>query len=218
MTNTEPDAIPVKPRYRGRLHQLAFLLCIPAGVLLILEARHAAGYVAAAIYVASMAALFGTSAAYHRGRWTERWRSRMQRLDHAMIFVLIAGTYTPLTLIAMGAAWGITFLVLAWTIAAIGVVLSVVRYELIDRHEGLFYIGFGWILVIALPAAIGALTWAELACLVAGGVLYTIGAIGFVKERPDPRPLVFGYHEVWHAMTIAAAGCHFAFVLQLVRS
>ena len=215
MTTTTPE---VKPRYRGRIHQVMAVACVPAGALLIVMARHASGYVAASIYAASMIALFSTSAIYHRGQWTETWRSRMQRLDHAMIFVLIAGTFTPLTLVALGAAWGITFLVLAWSFAALGVTLSLVRYDLVDRHEGLFYIGFGWLLILSLPSALGALTLAEIICLFAGGVLYTVGAIGFVRERPDPRPLVFGYHEVWHAMTVAAAGCHFALVFQLVRT
>jgi hemolysin III len=173
---------------------------------------------AGAVYVASMLILFGTSATYHRGRWTERWRSRMQRLDHAMIFVLIAGSFTPLTLLSLGAAWGVVFLVVAWTFAAIGIGLSLLRFDLIDRHEGLFYVGFGWLLVLALPGALSALSALELVCLFAGGVLYTIGAIGFSMERPDPRPAVFGYHEVWHVMTVAAAGCHYVFVLQLVRT
>ena len=212
------DTMPPKPRYRGRIHQGAFVASIPAAAVLISAARSAAGYTAAGIYAASMAALFGTSAVYHRGRWTEVWRSRMQRLDHAMIFALIAGTFTPLALLAMTMRWGIVVLVVAWTCAAVGIGFSLLRYEIVDRHEGLFYVGFGWLLVLALPAAFHTLTVAELVCLFAGGVLYTVGAVGFVNERPDPRPLTFGYHEVWHVMTVAAAGCHFALVLQLIQA
>ena len=205
-----------KPRYRGRIHQGAFLASIPAGALLIIFANGAAGYVAASIYTASLIALFGTSAAYHRGRWTERWRARMQRLDHAMIFVLIAGSYTPLTLIALRPAWGITFLALAWTCAAVGVTLSLVRYHFVDRHEALFYVAFGWLLVLALPAMFSFLTTAELILLFVGGAIYTLGAIAFDRERPEPWPMAFGHHEVWHVMTVAASGCHFALVALLV--
>ncbi len=207
----------IKPRYRGRIHQAAFFAAIPAGAALILTAHRGAQYAAAAIFATSIVALFGTSAAYHCRQWTETWRARMQRLDHAMIFVLIAGSYTPLTVVALGHALGLTLLVLVWTVAALGIAATMIRYDLVDRYEGVLYVAFGWFLVPVLPAVVHALSLAELLCLTAGGLLYTIGAIGFVRERPDPRPTIFGYHEVWHVMTVAAAACHFALVFLLVR-
>lgn len=209
---------PQKPRFRGRIHQVACVVSIPAGALLIVMSRNATAYVAASIYAASLIALFGTSAAYHRGRWTTRVRQRMQRLDHGMIFVLIAGSYTPVTLLALNGATSIVFLTLAWTCAIAGLVLALVRFDLLDRYDGYFYVGFGWLLLLALPAMIHTLTVGEFALLFAGGLLYTVGAAGFRLGRPDPKPLVFGYHEVWHSMTIAAAACHFGLVLQLVRA
>lgn len=208
----------VKPRLRGRLHQGAFVACWPMGTWLLLESRTAVEYVASAVYLASSLALFGTSASYHRGRWSKPWQLRMQRLDHAMIFVLIAGTFTPIALLAMRRSWGIALLFLCWTGALGGVVCSLAWFDWVDRNERRFYIGFGWLLALALPAAAGHLTLAELLVLLIGGLIYTIGAAGFSLERPDPRPLVFGYHEVWHLMTVLAAGCHFTFVFLLVRA
>ena len=123
-----------------------------------------------------------------------------------MIFVLIAGSYTPVTLLALEPAWGITFLVLAWGIAAGGAILAVWHIDTIHRYAAVLYIGFGWLLVLALPAVLRALDRTELALLIAGGLLYTVGAIGLWLKRPDPSPTVFGYHEVWHAMTLLAAG------------
>jgi hemolysin III len=211
------DGLP-KPRWRGRLHQIAALASVPAGALLIIFSTHASAYVAASIYTASLIILFGTSAAYHRGHWTAKIRSRMQRLDHGMIFVLIAGTYTPITLLALHGATSIVFLTLAWACAAAGGILALVRFDLLDRYDGWFYVGFGWLLVLVLPTVLRTLTGFEITLLFAGGLLYTVGAVGFRLERPNPRPLVFGYHEIFHTMTIAAAVCHYTLVFQLVRS
>jgi hemolysin III len=207
-----------KPRFRGRLHQCTFWLSLPAGVLLILASRHASSYVAASLYAVSMALLFGTSAAYHRGRWSPRVRERWQRADHAMIFVLIAGSYTPITLLALQPAWGITMLAIAWTVAVVGVTLTFTHWNFMDRHSGYLYVAFGWVMVVALPVVVQALSGAELALLFSGGVLYTIGAVLFGLQRPRLRPHSFGFHELWHVMTVAAAGCHYALILMLVRA
>ena len=209
---------PQKPRYRGRLHQCTFWLSLPAGALLIVVSSHASSYVAASLYAASMALLFGTSAAYHRGKWTPRVRDRMQRADHAMIFVLIAGSYTPITLLALQPAWGITMLAIAWTVAVVGVTLTFTHWNFMDRHSGYLYVAFGWVMVIALPVVVQALSATELVLLFAGGVLYTVGAVLFGLERPTLRPHSFGFHELWHVMTVAAAGCHYALILMLVRA
>jgi hemolysin III len=202
---------------RGRLHQCAFWLSLPAGLVLVLASTRASSYVAASLYAVSVALLFGTSAAYHRGRWTPRWRARMQRADHAMIFVLIAGSYTPITLLALRPAWGITLLAVAWTVAVVGVTLTFTHWHVVDRHGGYLYVAFGWIMVIALPVVVEALSAAELVLLVTGGILYTVGAVLFGLQRPRLRPLTFGFHELWHVMTVSAAGCPYALVLMLVR-
>jgi hemolysin III len=211
------DGVLLAPRLRGRLHQIAFVLAIPAGALLIVLAQGATAHVAAALFVASLLALFGASGTYHMHHWPPLIKARLQRLDHAMIFVLIAGSYTPIALLALEPAWGITFLVLAWGIAAGGAILAVWHINTIHRFAAFLYIGFGWLLVLALPAVLRALDVTELVLLAAGGVLYTVGAIGLWLKRPNPSPKVFGYHEVWHAMTLLAAGCHYTLVLLLVR-
>jgi hemolysin III len=135
-----------------------------------------------------------------------------------MIFVLIAGSYTPITLLALQPAWGVTLLVTVWTVAVVGVTLALLRFGALQRVGGVMYIGLGWLVVIALPAVTQSLGTSELALLFGGGVLYTVGAIGLRLQRPNPRPHVFGYHEVWHGMTVAAAACHFVLVVLLVRA
>ncbi len=214
---TPPTPLP-KPRWRGRIHLVAFLVSIPAGLALVLLSRGVSAHVGASIFAVSLVGLFGVSAIYHTGNWAPHVRARLQRMDHAMIFVLIAGSYTPITLLALQPAWGISLLAIVWTVAVIGVTLALARFRALHRAGGYLYIGMGWIVVIALPAVVTSLDSTELALLFAGGVLYTLGAIGLRLQRPNPRPLVFGYHEVWHAMTVAAAACHFTLVAMLVRA
>jgi len=206
-----------KPQLRGWLHQIAFFASLPAGVALVGLAGGVEARVAAALFAVTLTALFGVSAAYHRGNWSDRARRTMRHLDHSMIFVFIAGSYTPVTLLALRPAWGITMLALAWTGAAAGVVVTVLRLE---RWHGVgfaMYLVLGWLAVIAAPQLVHALSRAELALLVAGGLLYTIGAVVLGRKRPDPSPRVFGYHEVWHTFVVGASACHFALVVLLVR-
>jgi hemolysin III len=214
---TTEDLLP-KPTWRGRIHLVAFFLSIPAGLLLVLLSQGVSAHVGAAIFAVSLAGLFGVSAFYHTGNWAPEVKARWRRMDHAMIFVLIAGSYTPITLLALQPAWGISMLAIVWTVAVIGVTLALARFGALHRVGGYLYIGMGWIVVIAMPAVVTSLSSSELALLFAGGVLYTVGAIGLRLNRPNPRPLVFGYHEVWHAMTVAAAACHFTLVCMLVRA
>jgi hemolysin III len=212
-----PSSHALKPRLRGRLHQIAFFVSIPAGITLVALARGSKARVGAAVFAASLTGLYGVSGAYHRGRWSVAAGRVMKRLDHSMIFVLIAGSYTPLALLALQPAWGITLLTLAWTGAAVGVLITVLRVERWHRVGFVMYLGLGWLAVIAAPQLLRALSAAEVALLVAGGVLYTVGAIVLARNRPDPSPSVFGYHEVWHALVVGAGACHFALMLLLVR-
>jgi|SRR5829696_1576811 len=208
---------PAKPRFRGSLHQWAFVLSIPAGVALVALARAGEPRVGAAIFAVTMSGLYGISAAYHRGRWSERGRLVMRRLDHSMIFVFIAGSYTPVTLLALRPTWGITFLALAWSGAVVGVLVTVLRLE---RWHGVgfaMYIVLGWLAVVVTPQLAHALTGVELGLLLSGGLLYTVGAVVLARKRPDPRPATFGYHEIWHTFVVGASSCHFALVLMLVR-
>jgi hemolysin III len=210
------EAALVRPRLRGRLHQAGFVVAVPAAALLVTSSRAGDARIAAALFAASLLALLGASATYHVGNWAPAVKARLQRVDHAMIFVLIAGSYTPVTLLALDPTWGIPFLVAAWAIAIGGVIVALWHIDTIHRYAVYIYIGFGWLLVLALPAVLRALNGTQLALLFAGGMLYTIGAVGLWLRRPDPHPAVFGYHEVWHAMTLAAIVCHYLLVLLLV--
>ncbi len=212
------DMPTVKPRLRGRLHQAMFWVSIPAGAVVVFAARSGLATLGAALYAVSLLALFGASAAYHRGSWTPPTRTLMQRLDRAMIFVLIAGSYTPIVLIALKPSWGITLLALAWTCAVVGVTLTLVRWDFVNRHGGYLYVAFGWLIVVALPLIVHSLSPVEFALLLTSGIVYTVGAIGFGLHRPLLNPEVFGYHEAWHVMTVIAAACHYALVLMLVRA
>lgn len=209
---SEPMAIEVRPTWRGRMHAWTFALAIPAGILLIARSHHTSARVAASIYVASVLALFGTSAAYHRLAHSERARAIMRRLDHSMIYVLIAGTYVPLCLVALPPAWGIPLLCVVSVAAVTGVTLKLFAFGRMRWLSYALYPIIGWTAVLAGPALLRALTPTQLALVVVGGVLYTVGIPVLLLRRPDPWPRTFGYHEVWHSFTIAAGACHFAAV------
>ncbi len=198
------------------MHVVAFLLAIPGGILLIVMARSAEATVAAAIYTASLLLGFGTSAGYHRLARAERTQQLMQRLDHSMIFVLIAGSYTPICLLGLPPAWGIPLLCIIWAGALTGVLVKQFAFERFRVLEIALYPILGWIVVVAAPVLLDGLTTTELSLLVAGGLLYTVGIPVLVLEKPDPWPKTFGYHEIWHTFTVAAAGCHFATITLLV--
>ena len=209
-----------RPSFRGRLHQAAFLASLPAGVALVAAAHSLLARLAVLVYALSLAAMFGTSAALHRLRWSPRGWLRMDRLDRSMIYVLIAGSYTPVTLLALRPGWGVAFLALVWTGAAVGIALVLVWHR--ARGAGVLrmvlYLGLGWLSVLILPQLASSIGLGRLALGVAGGLLYTVGAIVLMRRRPDPTPRVFGYHEVWHACTVAAGACHFALIWLLATA
>ncbi len=169
------------------------------------------------IFGLSLTALYGSSAAYHRLARTERTQRIMQRLDHSMIFVLIAGTYTPVCLVALPSAWAIPMLSVVWGLTALGIVTKVFGTAWILRISNSLYLVIGWVGVVAAPVLFKTVSPAVLALMVLGGVLYTIGAVVFYLERPDPNPAVFGYHEVWHSFTVLAGASHFGMVALLIN-
>jgi hemolysin III len=207
-----------RPILRGRLHQVAFFLSIPAGIALVGLARTNAARVGAVVFAATLTGLYGVSAAYHRGQWSVGALRLMKHLDHSMIFVFIAGSYTPITLLALRPAWGITLLALAWTGAAVGVLITVLRLERWHAVGFVMYLVLGWLAIVATPQLLHTLSRPELALLVIGGVLYTVGAVVLARRRPDPHPAVFGYHEVWHTFVVGANACHFVLIALLVRA
>jgi hemolysin III len=202
----------IKPRLRGVSHSYAFFVSLGCGVALILAASDGRARVAASIYAVAVSALFGTSALYHRLTWRPKARRWMRRLDHSMIFVLIAGTYTPVALLALKGSLASTLLIVLWAGALGGVVF---KLAWIDAPKWLFaavYVALGLVTAAIfgeLPAAIG---WLGAAGLATGGVLYVAGAVIYASGRPNPSPKVFGYHEVFHVLVIAAAALHYAVI------
>jgi hemolysin III len=205
----------VKPRLRGRLHQVAFFVSVPAGVSLVAMAASGVARASAAIYAVSLSALYAASAAFHRVNWRPTTWKWMRRLDHSMIFVLIAGTYTPYALLVLPPPWSTVVLATVWGGGAVGIVMRMFTRGL-NVVEQTLYMALGWVALLTLPVTIGRLGWVETLLMFSGGVLYTVGAIIFGLRKPDPKPAVFGYHEVWHSMVIGASMCHYALILLLV--
>lgn len=213
--HARPTPIPperCRPRLRGVLHQYAFFVSLPCGAALIAAASGDRARVAATIYALALSALLGTSALYHRVTWRPAVRRWMRRLDHSMIFVLIAGTYTPVALLALKGSLAEAILIVLWAGALAGVLFKLLW---LDAPKWLFaavYVLLGLVTGAVfgqLPAAIG---WLGVAGLAAGGLLYTAGAVVYASGRPDPAPATFGYHEVFHVLVLAAAALHYAVI------
>jgi hemolysin III len=164
---------------------------------------------AATVYGAGLCALFGGSALYHRWRWNPRWRPILRRIDHSTIFVFIAASYTPVCLLVLSGTLRWAILVTVWAGALGGVALSVAWISAPRVLACACYIALGWVSVIAFPQLSAALPITPLVLIAAGGVLYTIGAIVYAAQRPNPWPRVFGFHEIFHAFVIVAATAHF---------
>ena len=208
-----------KPRLRGVSHQWAFFVSLVLGAALILLAGAAEARVAVAIYAVSLSAVFGVSALYHRVTWRRpEIRLWMRRLDHAMIYVLIAGTYTPFALLALEGAWRWTVLAIVWAGATVAIVLKFAWVTSPKWLSAGLGIALGWAGIVVLPKLFGAIGITGTILLAAGGLLYTSGAIVYALRRPDPAPATFGYHEVFHACVIGAAACQYAVVALLVAS
>jgi hemolysin III len=208
----------VKPRLRGWFHQITFFIAIPAAVALVIVAHSAKARVAAVTYGVAVIALFGVSSTYHRFGWGDVARRRMKRADHGTIFVMIAGSYTPVCLVVLHGALGISLLVAVWLGAITGLVLAITG---IAERPGVgfaLYLTLGWLAIIGLPQLISRGTSVQVGLLLAGGILYTLGSIVLGRKWPDPYPRTFGYHEVWHSMVIAASACHYLMIFSLLRA
>ena len=202
----------VKPRLRGVSHQWAFFAALAAGVVLVATAPSRRALAAGAVYAVALAGMFGASALYHRIDWRPRAALWMRRLDHSMIFVLIAGTYTPIAVLLLDGALSRIVLGLLWGGAILGLVLKLVWIGAPAWLTASTYVALGWIGVPTLPQLVRVGGVAAATLLVAGGVLYTAGAVVYARRRPDPKPAVFGFHEVFHVLVVAAAVVHFVAV------
>ena len=207
------DNAPVKPRLRGVFHQWAFFVALVAGVVLVIAAPNGRATFAATVYAVSVTAMFGASALYHRIDWRSlRARRWMRRLDHSMIFVLIAGTYTPFALLVLNGGLARAVLIAVWGGALLGIALKMFWPDTPKWLTAAVYVTLGWVAVIAFPELAAELGVTGMGLVAGGGVLYTVGAVVYALRRPDPAPAVFGYHEVFHVLVIAAAALQFVAV------
>jgi hemolysin III len=205
------------PRLRGLFHQYAFFAAVAAGATLIALAEGARARLACAVYAAALAAMFGASALYHRTPWTSmRARAWARRVDHSMIFVFIAGTYTPFALLAFSGVLPAVLLACVWTGAAFGVVLNVSWIDAPKWVTAPVYLLVGWVGVIAAPQFFTKLNVASAVLVAVGGLLYTLGALTYATRWPDPYPATFGFHEVFHVLVLAAAAAQYVAVSLVV--
>jgi hemolysin III len=206
---TVPDAREIIPRLRGRLHQHAVWVAAAAGLVLVVLAPTGRARVAALIYGLGLCALFGASALYHRWPGSPRFKPLLRRVDHSAIFVFIAASYTPIALLVLHGETATAILAAAWLAAAAGVTLSVCWIDAPRWVQAACYVAVGWIAVAALPQLLTGAGLAPFVLFAVGGCVYSLGALVYAAQRPDPWPRVFGFHEVFHALVIAAAIVHF---------
>ena len=212
MMTTEVQAVALageRPALRGMFHLVAALLAMAGMAWLLLLADSPAAYVGGAVFGTSLLLLYGTSASYHRITWTPPIRRIVKRLDHAMIFVLIGGTYTPFAF-EVSREWWVPMLAVVWSLAGVGALLKALRPDA-PRWLGIsLYLGLGWLGVIAVFEVLAEFAVEPIMLLIAGGVLYTAGAAIYAIRRPNPWPRIFGYHEVFHALIVAGSAVHYA--------
>jgi len=206
-----------KPLLRGVSHEIAAFVAALAGFALVRAAPSARAAAGAAVYAATLTTLFAVSALYHRPTWKPRARALLRRFDHSAIFLLIAGTYTPFCLLLGGRA-GLLLLAAVWSGAALGVAQAIFWLHAPKPLLAALCVALGWMIVPLLPQLRAAVGTSGVALLFAGGLAYTAGAIVYATRRPDPAPRVFGYHEVFHALVVAAAVCHYAVVAGAVAA
>ena len=201
----------VKPKLRGVFHELAFYAAAAVGVILIVTAEPGRARTAGAIFASCVAFCFGASAIYHRPTWRPRARSWLARLDHAGVYLLIAGTYAPFGLIVMSKGWAIPVLAVVWGGALLAIMLKLFWVQAPKWLSAAIGLSLGWVAAAAFSQLLK-LPMTALLLVATGGLLYTAGAIVYARRRPNPYPAVFGYHELFHVLTIAAAACQYVAV------
>ncbi|HET7137817.1 MAG TPA: hemolysin III family protein [Gaiellaceae bacterium] len=211
----EPAGLAQRPTLRGVLHAVAFFISCVVGVAFVADAPAAHG-LAAGVFAVSASVMLGTSALYHRVTWSPSRRLWMRRADHAGIFLLIAGTYTPVALIGLHGAWRTTVLTVVWVGASVATLAKMCWVRSPKWLSAAIGVALGWVGVVALPQLARNEGFVPIFLLAAGGVAYTAGAIVYARRRPDPFPRVFGYHELFHALTIVALACQYVAVAVFV--
>lgn len=203
-----------RPRWRGRVHALAVAVTIPAGIILTLVTPAGIARFAVGVYALSLLALYSTSASYHLFTRTKRSQRTMQQIDHAMVYVLIAGSYTPVCLLALPRTVGVPFLLVIWAAAAVGMGLKISWKAKRVGHA--LYLIIGWAVLIILPWVYHRAGFTSMLLYALGGIVYTIGAVLFYLQKPKLVPHIFGFHEVWHVLTVVAGILQFAAVGVLI--
>jgi hemolysin III len=217
----EPDVAPVvlqKPLLRGVFHQFGAAIAAGAGAVLVAIAPAGRPTLATVVYALSLFALFTISATYHRVDWSARGRIWMRRADHAAIFVLIAGTYTPIAMLALSPEVANRLLLLTWGGAVLGILKSLFWVQAPKPVIAILAVAVGWSLVPCMGEVRRAYGEHVFALIIGGGVAYSVGAVAYALKRPSLRPSVFGYHEVFHVLTLVGATLHFDAVLRMVRA
>lgn len=203
-----------RPRWRGRVHAIAVAVTIPAGIILTLVTPAGIARFAVGVYALSLLALYSTSASYHLFTRTKRSQRTMQQIDHAMVYVLIAGSYTPVCLLALPRTVGVPFLLVIWAAAAVGMGLKISWKAKRVGHA--LYLIIGWAVLIILPWVYHRAGFTSMLLYALGGIVYTIGAVLFYLQKPKLVPHIFGFHEVWHVLTVVAGILQFAAVGVLI--
>ena len=209
ITNSEDD---VKPSWRGWIHTGVLPIAVAGGVVLVVLADGLTAKIAASVFFASSILLFGTSAIYHRFNWKPKAKKALKRFDHANIFLLIAGSYTPITLLALPQEKGLLLIVAIWATALLGIGFRVFWLGAPRWLYVIIYIVMGWAAVVYLPDFIN-VNLAMMVLILAGGLMYTLGAVFYALKRPNPIPGHFGFHEIFHSFTVLAFLCHWSAVL-----
>ena len=206
----------VKPRLRGVLHEWAFYLASPLGISVGLLADTALGKVATAVFAGAVVIMFGASALYHRVNWSPPWRRWLRRVDHASIYAMIAGSYTPFGLLVLSGDWRITVLAIVWAGAAVAILTRMCWARPPRWLPVLIGCSLGWVGVVVFPQLLTKTGLVASLLVLASGVCYTVGALVYARRRPDPFPNVFGYHELFHALVVAAVAVQYTVVAAFV--
>ena len=217
MTNDSPIDTRVKPSWRGWIHAITFPVAGFAGTALVATAPTTAARISSAIFVITAAMLFGVSALLHRGHWSPRVESGLRRWDHANIYLIIAGTYTPLAVLALPPSQGKLMLAVVWSGAIAGVFFRVFWLAAPRWLSTSLYVLTGWVAVFFVPGLLDGAGVLAFVLIVVGGILYSIGAVIYGTKRPDLVPGVFGFHELFHALTVAAFSCHYGAIWIVVH-
>jgi hemolysin III len=215
----QPDwlaAVARRPKLRGVLHQYAFFVSLVLGAALVFGTETTRERVTVAVFAASVSVMLGISALYHRVVWPPGPRRWIRRLDHAAIFLLIAGTYTPFGVLALEGAWRVAVLSIVWGGALAAIIVKVAWIDAPRWVAAVIAVGLGWAGVFAIPKIQEQTGMTALVLLALGGLFYMAGALVYARRRPDPLPTTFGYHEIFHTLVVAAAGCQYGAVALFV--